>query len=224
MSPLNKALLETDTLSEISKGVNLTVAANATAYRRAFGRYTISTVSVMEIVRGFQQNQSTRRLQAFVASLATVEILPFDLPDAELAGRIAGDLERVGRQGCFRTRRTVRFSRPAGPRAWSGRGEPGYRSSNTCVGPPRRVVKRTADSRTSSCSATHRQRQHGGSLGAALGCQGVAHVEPDELYHQAERLLAGLVVVVDIEPVITILDRDIRVVWPVVLPCMVHNK
>jgi tRNA(fMet)-specific endonuclease VapC len=97
MSPLNKALLDTDTLSEISKGVNLTVAANATAYRRAFGRYTTSTVSVMEIVRGFQQNQSTRRLQAFVASLATVEILPFDLPDAELAGRIAGDLERVGR-------------------------------------------------------------------------------------------------------------------------------
>jgi tRNA(fMet)-specific endonuclease VapC len=97
MSPLNKALLDTDTLSEISKGVNLTVAANATTYRRAFGRYTTSTVSVMEIVRGFQQNQSTRRLQAFVASLATLEILPFDLPDAELAGRIAGDLERVGR-------------------------------------------------------------------------------------------------------------------------------
>ena len=51
----------------------------------------------MEIVRGFHQNQSTRRLQAFVASLATLEILPFDLPDAEPAGRIAGDLERVGR-------------------------------------------------------------------------------------------------------------------------------
>lgn len=94
---MNKALLDTDTLSEIGKGVNLTVAANATAYRRAFGHYTTSAVSVMEIVRGFQQNQSTRRLQAFVASLATLEILPFDLPDAELAGRIAGDLERVGR-------------------------------------------------------------------------------------------------------------------------------
>jgi predicted nucleic acid-binding protein len=94
---LSKALLDTDTLSEIGKGVNLTVAANATAYRRAFGHYTTSAVSVMEIARGFQQNQSTRRLQAFVASLATLEILPFDLPDAELAGRIAGDLERVGR-------------------------------------------------------------------------------------------------------------------------------
>jgi len=32
-----------------------------------------------------------------VASLATLEILPFGLPDADLAGRIAGDLECVGR-------------------------------------------------------------------------------------------------------------------------------
>lgn len=94
---MNKALLDTDTLSEIGKGVNLTVAANATAYRRAFGLYTTSAVSVMEIVRGFQQNQSTRRLQTFLASIATLELLPFELPDAKLAGRIAGDLERVGR-------------------------------------------------------------------------------------------------------------------------------
>jgi len=32
-----------------------------------------------------------------VASLAILEILPFDQPAAELAGQIAGDLERVGR-------------------------------------------------------------------------------------------------------------------------------
>ena len=94
---MNKALLDTDTLSEIAKGIDPTVAVNATAYRRAFGFYTTSAVSVMEIVRGFQQNQSTRRLQSFLASVATLEILPFDLPIAELAGRIAGDLERVGR-------------------------------------------------------------------------------------------------------------------------------
>jgi len=94
---LNKALLDTDTLSEIGKGINPTIASNATAYRRAFGRYTTSVVTVMEIIRGFQRTGSPRRLQAFVASLAILEILPFDQPAAELAGQIAGDLERVGR-------------------------------------------------------------------------------------------------------------------------------
>jgi tRNA(fMet)-specific endonuclease VapC len=49
---LNKAILDTDILSEIIKGVNQTVAANAKTYRRAFGHYTLSAVTVMEIVRG----------------------------------------------------------------------------------------------------------------------------------------------------------------------------
>jgi tRNA(fMet)-specific endonuclease VapC len=51
---LNKALLDTNTLSEIGKGINPTIASNATAYRLAFGHYTTSVVTVMEIIRGFQ--------------------------------------------------------------------------------------------------------------------------------------------------------------------------
>lgn len=93
---MNKALLDTDTLSEIGKGINPNVAANATTYRRAFGYYTLSAISVMEIVRGFQRTNSFQRLQAFLASIAGQEILAFDQPAAELAGRIAGELERNG--------------------------------------------------------------------------------------------------------------------------------
>jgi tRNA(fMet)-specific endonuclease VapC len=93
---LNKALLDTDILSEISKGINPTVAHNATSYRAAFGRYTFSTVTVMEIVQGFQRKQSLRKLQAFLTSIAAEEIIPFDQAAAELAGRIAGDLDRTG--------------------------------------------------------------------------------------------------------------------------------
>ena len=93
---MNEALLDTDTLSEIGKGINPTVAGNAAAYRRAFGQYTTSAVSVMEIIRGFQRTGSMRRLQTFEASIAVLNILPFDRPAAELAGRIAGDLERAG--------------------------------------------------------------------------------------------------------------------------------
>lgn len=93
---MNKAILDTDTLSEIIKGVNQTVAANAKTYRRAFGHYTMSAVTAMEVVRGYQKKQATRQLQVFLATLPTAEVLPFDQAEAELAGRIAGELERIG--------------------------------------------------------------------------------------------------------------------------------
>lgn len=50
--PLNKSLLDTDIFSDITKGVNPTVAGHATAYRKAFSRYTISAVTFMEVIRG----------------------------------------------------------------------------------------------------------------------------------------------------------------------------
>jgi tRNA(fMet)-specific endonuclease VapC len=94
---LNKSILDTDIFSEIIKGVNQTVAAHAKTYRRAFGRYTVSAVTVMEIVQGYQKKQATRKLQAFLTALPSQEVLSFDEAEGELAGRIAGDLERTGR-------------------------------------------------------------------------------------------------------------------------------
>jgi tRNA(fMet)-specific endonuclease VapC len=93
---LNKALLDTDIYSEILKAVNPTVTRNATTYRRSQGILTFSTITVMEVIRGFQKSQSTRRLQAFIAATALEEIISFDQPAAELAGRISGELERIG--------------------------------------------------------------------------------------------------------------------------------
>ena len=93
---MNIALLDTDIFSEITKGVNPTVAAHATAYRQAFSRYTISAVTFMEVVRGYQKKQATRQLQNFLTAVALEEVIPFDQPAAELAGRIAGELERIG--------------------------------------------------------------------------------------------------------------------------------
>jgi tRNA(fMet)-specific endonuclease VapC len=94
---VNKALLDTDILSEISKGIDQTVARNAAAYRKALGHYTLSAVTVMEIVRGLHKKQASNRLSSFLASITLEEVIPFDQPSAELAGRIAGDLERAGR-------------------------------------------------------------------------------------------------------------------------------
>ncbi len=93
---MNKSLLDTDILSEISKGIDPNIARNATAYRTAFGCYTISVITIMEVVQGFQKKGSAVRLQRFLSTITSEEILVFDQAAAELAGRIAGDLERVG--------------------------------------------------------------------------------------------------------------------------------
>lgn len=76
---------------------NPVVVGNAKTYRRSFGHYTLSVITVMEIVRGFQHSQAHARLNAFLATLPHMEVLPFDRREAELAGRIAGELHRLGR-------------------------------------------------------------------------------------------------------------------------------
>ena len=94
---MSKVLLDTDIYSEVIKAVNPTVTQNAIAYRQAHGVLTVSVVTVMEIVRGFQQNQSIQRLNNFLTAVASEEVLTFDQTAAELAGRIEGELVRTGR-------------------------------------------------------------------------------------------------------------------------------
>jgi len=94
---MNKALLDTDIFSEVNKGVDPVVARNAAAYRAVFGRYAISTVTLMEAVRGYRRKQGDRQVRAFLNSIRSEEILPFDEAAAELAGRIIGELEAIGR-------------------------------------------------------------------------------------------------------------------------------
>ena len=60
---MNNALIDTDIFSEITKASNPVVIANATAYRNAFAQYTVSSVTFMEIVRGYQKKQATQQLQ-----------------------------------------------------------------------------------------------------------------------------------------------------------------
>lgn len=94
---MNKALLDTDIYSEVLKAVDPNVARNATAYRQAQGVLTLSSVTVMELVRGFEKRQSPRKLQAFLTAVSAEEVLDITRFDAELAGRISGELERVGK-------------------------------------------------------------------------------------------------------------------------------
>jgi len=94
---VNKALLDTDIYSEVLKAVDQNVAGNATAYRKAHAFLTISVVTVMEIIQGLQKVGGSSRIQTFRNAITPEEILVFDQVSADLAGQIAGDLDRVGR-------------------------------------------------------------------------------------------------------------------------------
>ena len=91
-----KALLHTDIFSEILKGIDQVVVRRATDYRAAFGRYTISAITVMEVVKGLHKVSREDRIQQFLKGLTTVELLSLDGRSAEPGGT---DLRRSGAHG-----------------------------------------------------------------------------------------------------------------------------
>lgn len=93
---MDKALLNTDILSEIFKAKNATIVANAIAYKETFGQFTISVITVMEIVKGLHKMGRVDALRRFLEGLHSSEVLPFDQTCAEIAGRVFADLERIG--------------------------------------------------------------------------------------------------------------------------------
>jgi predicted nucleic acid-binding protein len=82
--------------NRISGGVSVRLAlcpqfqpSTAAAQGRTHSR---STITVVEIVRGYQKAQQFQRHTAFLPTLASEEVFPLDTASAELAGRITGDL------------------------------------------------------------------------------------------------------------------------------------
>ena len=92
----DKSLLDTDILSEILRAKNATVIARVAAYRQEYNQLTISSVTLMEIVKGFHKMEREEALQRFLQGMSQSEILSFDTGSAEIAGRIYGDLEKAG--------------------------------------------------------------------------------------------------------------------------------
>jgi tRNA(fMet)-specific endonuclease VapC len=89
--------LDTDILSEILKSRNQQVLARADEYLAAFGSYTATVLSVVEIVKGFHKVRREQAIQQFLARLPTIAVLlPLDEESGEIAGRIEADLERTG--------------------------------------------------------------------------------------------------------------------------------
>jgi len=95
-------LLDTDTLSELSRG-NPAVNARARVYLMEFGRLTISAVTVFERLRGYRDavragKQFQRQLQAFEALVKNSLVLPFDDEAADVAATIWSACTRRQRQ------------------------------------------------------------------------------------------------------------------------------
>jgi predicted nucleic acid-binding protein len=95
-------LLDTDTLSELSRGNDL-VRARASRYLTDFGRLTITAVTVFERLRGYRVairdgKPFERQLQAFEALVANCVVLPFDAEAASVAADIWSVSSRTQRQ------------------------------------------------------------------------------------------------------------------------------
>lgn len=93
---MKPSVLDTDVFSEVLKNRDAQVSGAAKRYRAEFGRLTVSAITVMEIVKGLHKVQRTERVTAFLRYLSFEEVLLFDVPAAELTGRIYADLERTG--------------------------------------------------------------------------------------------------------------------------------
>jgi tRNA(fMet)-specific endonuclease VapC len=95
---MDKALLDTDILSEVLKGRHPQVVARAEAYLRHHTVLTVSVVSVMEVVSGLQRMARWEQLERFWQALGEMEVWALDRESAVLAGRIDGDLWRAGQR------------------------------------------------------------------------------------------------------------------------------
>jgi tRNA(fMet)-specific endonuclease VapC len=93
---MSKALLDTDIYSEVLKERDRKVALRATAYLRQYGHFSISTVSLAEMVAGLHRYRRVGQLLRLREAIASEELLTLTANSAVLAGEIIGDLERTG--------------------------------------------------------------------------------------------------------------------------------
>lgn len=93
---MDKVLLDTDIFSEVLKEKHQQVTVKAKQYYSQFGHYTISTITILEIVKGFHKVKRENDIQRLLTKLRKAEIFTLTTISAELAGRIYADLERTG--------------------------------------------------------------------------------------------------------------------------------
>lgn len=95
---MDRVLLDTDVLSEILKGRDQEIVRRGFNYALAHGRFTYTSVSVLEILYGLNFKDAHRQLAQAEASFAENEVILPELEDYKLAGKIRGLARRSGLQ------------------------------------------------------------------------------------------------------------------------------
>ncbi len=93
---MDRALLDTDILSDFLRGKNPHVLQRARAYLQQHQKLAISALTVFEVVRGRHQANQAHRAAEFLTWTLGADVLPFDADCARIGGEIAGALLRAG--------------------------------------------------------------------------------------------------------------------------------
>ena len=91
-----KAILDTDTLSELFKGRSETVLQNAARYLAQHGQLTLTSVSVYEVLYGLNAKNAVKQMREFFTLVAPHEEITPGAQDYRWAGEIRAALQRAG--------------------------------------------------------------------------------------------------------------------------------
>lgn len=95
---MKQAILDTDILSYIIDRRHPEVAATAQQYIRVFRYFSLSSISVTEIVKGMRLARNYEGERKFIKFLDGCEVFPFDVQESVLSGVILAELIRTGQQ------------------------------------------------------------------------------------------------------------------------------
>lgn len=94
---IQKAVLDTDILSEFLKGIDPNVVKNGIRYAQAHGKLTFTSVTVFEIVRGLEQKKATAQSGKVLAWMKQNEEVVPSAADYVSAARIIASARHKGR-------------------------------------------------------------------------------------------------------------------------------
>ena len=95
---MRRAVLDTDIFSELLKRRDQTVVESGRRYVEQFGRFTLTTITIMEIVAGLRRAEQHGRIEPLTRAISQHEVLSLSQTNAVLAGQIYADLEARGQR------------------------------------------------------------------------------------------------------------------------------
>ncbi len=95
---MERSILDTDVFSEAIRGRSPLIRAKAEAYLDVFECFSLTVITVAELVDGLRRQQRDDRIVALMSDIRAGKhrVIPLGVEAAEIAGYILGDLQRSG--------------------------------------------------------------------------------------------------------------------------------